>query len=547
MKIKHFQVFIIFLSIILSSCAHSLNSFIKELSYKSHIVDKNEVSLDSEIKKPLVNKDTKHNIDSKKSLQDLLSEKYSYSADDDKKFQNSLNSNQLNGQNNSTNKDFNYYDEYQNNSYQDTDQIAANFEDLSNDEAVIVKNGLVCVPEKSSNARSLFDILNQELNSDLAESIPSQEKLEKIGSFTIIEHSSIDKWYKYFLNNRNTFQRYLDRGANFKKLVSHVLKEEQLPQELFYLAMIESGFRPTAKSSASAVGIWQFIRGTGKRYGLQINYYIDERKDPVRATRAAARYLEALYRVYQNWELAAAAYNSGENRVLSAIMRGHTRDYWELSRRKLLPRETRDYVPKIMAAIKIGKELEKHGFYFKAKDNYGIPQAANVPGGVRLRDIAKAINSSEKKLKNLNPHLKHRLTPPGKNYKIWVDTQRQSKSLDIAYNKLYKLRQKPASRSNYVKNGYHLVRRGQNLQSISRRYGVSVKKLKQINGIRGSLIYTGQKLKIRDNISTSNIHIVKKGDTLYSISRKYRVSIRDIKRKNRIKGSLVLIGQKIHL
>ena len=119
--------------------------------------------------------------------------------------------------------------------------------------------------------------------------------------------------------------------------------------------MIESGYSTGAKSWASAVGIWQFIRGTGKRYGLKINKYVDERKDPVRATRAAARYLASLYRVYQNWELAMSAYNAGEGRVLGAIMRGHTRDFWELSRKKLLPRETRNYVPKMMAAVKIGQ------------------------------------------------------------------------------------------------------------------------------------------------------------------------------------------------
>ena len=419
-------------------------------------------------------------------------------------------------------------------------------EDEGND--VVVKGGYVCVPEKSPTAITLADILASGLTEDLSAPV-EDEKASKIDPIVPADHPDVDKWERYFLNNRGLFQRYLDRGANYKTLVSTVLEEEGLPPELFYLAMVESGFRPAARSSASAVGIWQFISATGKRYGLKVNYHIDERKDPVRATRAASRYLASLYRVYQNWELAAAAYNAGENRVLSAIMRGHTRDFWELSRRKLLPRETRDYVPKMMAAIKIGQNIDQHGFTFKATNNYGIPVAAEVPGGLRLKEVSTLIGVSESSLKILNPHLRRNTLPPGSSYKLWVKDAAHSEKIRLAYAQLaMKRRLAQKSSVSKVGTGHHLVRRGQTLESIGRRYNLSVSELKRLNGIRGHLIYVGQKLRVHDqHKSADSYYVIKKGDTLYSIARRYRTSVRDLQRKNRIRGSRVLIGQKIRL
>ncbi|MCY4444566.1 MAG: LysM peptidoglycan-binding domain-containing protein [Proteobacteria bacterium] len=419
---------------------------------------------------------------------------------------------------------------------------------FSEDGEVVVADGYMCVPEKSALAESLAQAMEESLSEDLSQAV-KDEKASAIAPIEVVDHPEVDKWFKYFLKNRSLFQRYLDRGANFKTLVSQVLKEEGLPTELFYLALVESGFRPTARSTASAVGIWQFIRSTGKRYGLAVNYYIDERKDPVRSTRAAARFLASLYRVYQSWELAAAAYNAGENRVLSAIMRGHTRDYWELSSRKLLPRETRNYVPKIMAAIKIGQNLERYRFTFKAKNDYGIPVAASVPGGVRLRHVAAVAGVSETSLRSLNPHLKRHITPPGKAYKVWVSSKNHSQRLAHSYKKLSLKKQHVASsRSSGTSKGYHLVRRGQSLESISRRYGLTVNDLRNLNGVKGSLIYVGQKLKVsKESTPSGKIYVVKKGDTLYSIAKRYHTSVRVLQRKNRIKGSLVLIGQKLRI
>lgn len=413
--------------------------------------------------------------------------------------------------------------------------------------SVVVSEGYVCVPEKSAAADGLAALLEQGISEDLSEALPEDSKNSEIAPIEVADHPDVEKWKRYFLSEHATFQRYLDRGANYQKLVSHVLEEEGLPAELFYLALIESGFSTSARSVARAVGIWQFIPGTGKRYGLKINYYIDERRDPVRATRAAARYLASLYRVYQSWELAASAYNAGERRVLSAIMRGHTRDFWELSSQKLLPRETRNYVPKIMAAIHLGSHLEKYGFKFEVTNNYGIPVAAKVPGGVSLKHVASAARVSVASLKTLNPHLRRSMTPPGESYKVWVAQPSQVSLIAGSYRSLRSRRQRVAARSS-APEGYHLVRRGQNLGVISRRYGLTVNQLKSLNGLRGTRIYVGQKLKVSSvGSSGGQVHVVKKGDTLYSIAKRYNTSVRSLKRKNRIATRYLQIGQKIRL
>ena len=278
--------------------------------------------------------------------------------------------------------------------------------DAQDDSPVVVQDGYVCVQESSSAANALAEILEQGLDEDLVKALPKSE-VAGVEPILVHDHKDVDKWVNYFtVKDRARFQRFLNRGAKYRDLVLETLKEEGVPAELYYLAMIESGYSTGAKSWASAVGIWQFIRGTGKRYGLKINKYVDERKDPVRATRAAARYLASLYRVYQNWELAMSAYNAGEGRVLGAIMRGHTRDFWELSRKKLLPRETRNYVPKMMAAVKIGQNLEKYNFVSKHSSPYHKPEAVDVPGSVRVRDIAKIAGVSTNSILKLNPHIR---------------------------------------------------------------------------------------------------------------------------------------------
>jgi len=381
-------------------------------------------------------------------------------------------------------------------------------DDENADSEVIVQNGLVCVKEGSPQALQLSQILEASSEEEDLDRPLNDNKASQIGSIVIAENEpAVQQWVEYFSKkDKQRFSRFLERGSRYKDVISQILREEGVPQELYYLAMIESGFVTYAKSTASAVGVWQFVSGTGSRYGLRINSYVDERHDPIRSTRAAARYLASLYRVYQSWELAMAAYNAGEGRILGAIMRGHTRDFWELSKNGFLPRETADYVPKFMAAVLVGKDLKKFEFELNPDKSLALPVASIVPSGVKLVDVAAAAGISEKEVSDLNPHLRKGLTPPTANdkYYIWVpagsDNKLASATEDLNQKRV-KLRRdldsNTASNGNSPQKGkIYRVRRGDSLASISAKYNISPSALRSMNRLRGTRVYVGQKLKL---------------------------------------------------
>jgi membrane-bound lytic murein transglycosylase D len=195
-------------------------------------------------------------------------------------------------------------------------------------------------------------------------------------------------------------------------MMRRIFAEHGLPQGLIYIALVESGFSPYARSPKDAVGIWQFIEGTARRYGLQVNDRVDERQDPEKSTRAAARYLHDLYQQFGCWYLAAAGYNAGEKRVEGVMNRHDIQDFWIMAQKKLLPEETCNYVPQIVAAALIAKEPKKYGM---APVRYQAPRAGDrvkVPGGVNLAAFAESLEMPEKELVELNPELKAGVTPP---------------------------------------------------------------------------------------------------------------------------------------
>lgn len=179
----------------------------------------------------------------------------------------------------------------------------------------------------------------------------------------VVINPRVEHWIAYFTGKgRNWFQKYLERGRYFIPEISKILKAHNMPQDLVYLAMIESGFNNSAKSRAKAVGPWQFIRPTGQRYGMRVDYWLDERRDTRKSTLAAIAYLKELYEEFGSWELAAAGYNAGENKVRRAIAKYKVYDFWEISRHRFFRPETRDYVPKLMAAAILTKNAEQFGF-----------------------------------------------------------------------------------------------------------------------------------------------------------------------------------------
>ena len=217
-----------------------------------------------------------------------------------------------------------------------------------------------------------MDSDRKELTPELSENISSVKYYQDMeqpyessyGEIPLDDHPDVDKWIHYFTGRgRDYMQIYLERSSRYLPIMKAVLKEQGLPMNLVYVALIESGFSAKALSRANAVGYWQFIYGTGKRYGLKIDGFVDERRDFVLATKAASQYFKDLYSLFGSWHLALAAYNSGEYRVNRAVLRHYNRDFWYLSSKKALPRETRNYIPKLIAAIRISQDPQKYGFY----------------------------------------------------------------------------------------------------------------------------------------------------------------------------------------
>ena len=240
-----------------------------------------------------------------------------------------------------------------------------------------------------------------------------------------LDHPRIDYWVNRFQTvpeMREKFQGFLDRGSTLAPHILERLRARGMPQDLLYLAMIESGFQVNATSHAAAVGVWQFIRETGERYGLEVDRAVDERRDPIRATEAALDYLSDLHDRFGSWYLAAAAYNSGEGRVSRAMRAEFGRerarseqDYYRIWNR--LPRETRDYVPLMIAAARITKDPEAYGFRPMEPQPMEWDQET-FPPATQLSEIASLYGTTVSELKKLNPHFRLNRTPNDRDYTV---------------------------------------------------------------------------------------------------------------------------------
>jgi len=236
----------------------------------------------------------------------------------------------------------------------------------------------------------------------------------------IVLNGRVNHYLIYFqTRGRKHISNWLPRSGKYIPMMSEILEQKGLPTDLVYLAMIESGFNVKARSHKAAVGPWQFIKPTAIRYNLRVDSWVDERMNPEKSTIAAANYLGDLYEMFQSWELAAAGYNCGEDRVQRAIDKHNVYDYWRLSE-YTLPRETKNYVPKLMAALIIAKDPEKYGFsniiYQKPEDYDKV----EIPPQKSLKDVAKVIGLNANTLTQINPSLIRGATPPGTYTKIKV-------------------------------------------------------------------------------------------------------------------------------
>ena len=288
---------------------------------------------------------------------------------------------------------------------------------------------------------------------------------------------------------RDFFERALTRSGKYRSMMAEILRSEGLPENLVYLALIESGFSTHALSRAHALGPWQFMRATALQYGLAINSWLDERRDPVLSTRAAAAYLKDLHEKFGEWFLAAAAYNAGEGRVGTALQRSKTNDYWLLRQeRKHLKHETRDYVPKFVAAALIARQPERYGF---EEISYEAPmeyEEVTVNEPMRLETVARLANTQVDIIKELNPALLRNFTPPTDGgFRLRLPPGSQADFL-TGYEQL--------TGPDKIKVSIHRVKKGELLARIAKRYNVAPKQLVKENSLKSQRLRPGQELII---------------------------------------------------
>lgn len=340
------------------------------------------------------------------------------------------------------------------------------------------------------------------------------------------------------------FFKTMNDAYIFIPLVKKIIADANVPSEILYLAMAESNFSTRAYSKKKAAGMWQFMPYTGRLYGLKINDYVDERRDMVKSTKAAVRYLSRLHKKFGKWYLAAIAYNCGEGRLAKGIRKAGTDDLVTLlnPKKKYLPRESRRYIRKILALALLGYDerymIENECDYLLNRGNAYSLSTVEVPAGESLNRVAKLISMPSEELRKLNRHLKYDFVPPhGKTYPVYIPYIKLSE-----FKSLYT----PAK----LKTMYlvHTVTAGDNLSYLGKKYGVSYQSIKDFNHLRKDMLSLKQKLIIpinKPSADSNQNYTVKDGDTLDSISKYFKLSVLDLKKKNKLTSDIIKIGDKL--
>jgi membrane-bound lytic murein transglycosylase D len=290
---------------------------------------------------------------------------------------------------------------------------------------------------------------------------------------------------------RALVERWLGRSGRYAEMIQGVLRSKGLPEDLMFTAMIESGFNPVAVSRAGAKGLWQFMAPTARRYGLRVDRWVDERLDPEKSTVAAASYLRDLHAMFGSWELAKAAYNAGEMKVIRAMKALKTRDFWDLTRGSVLREETKNFVPAIQAATLIGREPERYGFVAAFAEPLAYEQAP-VPAVTTLKHVAALAGVSADELEELNPELRLKQTPPGGAYLLKFPSGGAQRFTEA------RLRERAlASHGRPGVSNVHVVKPRETMRGIARRYGLSAAELARRNDLNeAARIRPGDRLRI---------------------------------------------------
>jgi len=316
----------------------------------------------------------------------------------------------------------------------------------------------------------------------------------------VIVNPAVESHIQFFITSiRSRFEQWLIRFSQYRPMVENIFEEFNLPRDLVNLSLVESGFNPYAYSRAKATGPWQFMQGTGKAYGLRIDRYVDERRDPIKSTVAAARYLRDLYDIFGNWPLAMAAYNAGEGKVLRALHTARGETFSDITKTKLIRQETKQYVPRIMAATIIVRNPEKYGFSQTTAPPYHFEEVI-VTRALHFRAIASFSGITYENLRLLNPELLHDATPPNDlayHLKVPIGTANKISGLldRIPTYKFPPLISKVRHAKATSPQSYR-IRRDDTLEKVSKRFNVSLKTLKTPNNLSSSVIRPGKSLTI---------------------------------------------------
>jgi membrane-bound lytic murein transglycosylase D len=364
----------------------------------------------------------------------------------------------------------------------------------------------------------------------------------------MILNDRVVAYVDYFTTrHKELFGMSLERSGRYVAIFQRVFEQAGIPKDLVYMAHVESAFKTNAYSRAKAKGIFQFISGTGRRYGLRIDTWIDERSDPEKSARAAAAYLKDLYGMFGDWYLALAAYNAGEGKIQRSIAKTGKNDFWSLASTKSLRRETRDYVPAILAATLIAKQPEKYGFEVEAESPLAT-DVVSIDGQTDLRVLARLADIDPDVMRQMNPQLRRGATPPGTVTEVRVPQGRGAATAE-AYAAL------PASDRMVLAR--HQVAQGESLAGLARGYGVTSWAIAHANGMSAkSALHTGQDLVIPAVMAPAPIgdagsgrtatYRVQRGDTLSSIAGRYRTSVSAIAEANGIRpASPLRVGQHL--
>ncbi len=420
-------------------------------------------------------------------------------------------------------------------------------------------------PEKNEDEESPKDeLLNMTTflsPEELLETLKEVEKAKEnitLGIPIPLDNETVLSYVRLYESKlRNWFFASLERGIPYLDEIKAIFKDENVPPELVYLGIVESGFKVNARSRAGALGMWQFMEGTAKKYQLKIDFWEDERLDPVKSARASAKYLNFLFSTFGDWHLSLAAYNCGEGKIIRYKASHPKGDFWSLRKTRFIRKETKEYVPAILAAIIVASKPESFGMKISNSSKEINFASIQLDYQIDLRPLARELNIPLETLIFLNPSLKRILTPPG-NFELRVPANCYEKARNY-------LKEKREQKIDYV---IHTVRKGQSIKTIAKKYKVDPSEIRAANIglpsrlrprmqlliIKNGVTHFNQtevaKQDVKENIikeeNKSKVYVVKKGDTLSKIARKNGTTVEALCKANHITSRTILkIGMEL--